>query len=74
MKQHTSNKEQLNRKEHKNALKSIHRHTVHTQLNKDSKQLGTPSPKIAEEEQTLPRNARINLAQPKTGYCPLQNS
>ena len=50
VKQHTNNKEQLNRKEYKNALKSIHRHTVHTQLNKDNKQLGTPPPKIAEEQ------------------------
>ena len=49
MKQYTNNKEQLKRKEYKNALKSIHRHSVHTQLNKDSKQLGTPSPKTAEE-------------------------
>ena len=35
--------------------------TVHTQLNKDSKQLGTPSPKIA--EQTPPQFERIQLAQ-----------
>ena len=35
--QRTNNKEQLNSQEYKNALKSIHRHTVHTQLNKDSK-------------------------------------
>ena len=57
----TNNKEQLNRKEYKHLLKSIERHTVHSQLNKDSKQLGTPPPKIA--EQTLPRIARIRLAQ-----------
>ena len=31
-------------------------HTFHTQLNKDSNQLCTPPPKIAEEEQTLPCN------------------
>ena len=73
-KRHTSNKEQLNRKEYENELKSIHRQTliVHTQLNKDSKQLCTPPPKIAEEEE-LPRTARIQLAQPRTGYCPLLN-
>ena len=61
VKQHTNNKEQLNSKEYKSALKSIHRHTVHTQLNKDSKQLCTLPPKIAEP--TLPRTARIQLAQ-----------
>ena len=70
MKQHKSNKEQLNRKEYKNALKRIYRHTVHSQLNKDSKQIGTPPPKIA-EEQTLPRS---RLAQLRTGYCPQLNS
>ena len=53
MKHYTNIKEQLNSREYKNALRSIHPHTVHTQLNKDSNQLGTPSPKIA-EEQTLP--------------------
>ena len=31
-KQHTNKKEQLNRKEYKNALRSIHRHTVHMAL------------------------------------------
>ena len=36
VKQHTNDKEQFNRKECKNALKGIHRHTVHAQLNKDS--------------------------------------
>ena len=72
MKQHTNNKEQLNRKEYKNALKRFQRLTVHTQLNKDSKQLSTPLPKIAEK--TLPRTARIRLAQLRTGYCPLLNS
>ena len=41
VKQGTKNKEQLNRKEYKNALKSIHRHTVHTPLNNDRKQLST---------------------------------
>ena len=49
VKQHTNNQGQLNRKEYKNSLKSIHRHMVHTQLNKDSKQLGTPPTKIAED-------------------------
>ena len=70
-KQHTNNKEQLNRKEYENDLKSIHRQTW-TQLNKDSQQLGTPPHKIAEEEQ-LPRIARIQFAQTRTGYCPLLN-
>ena len=42
VKQHTNNKEQLNRKGIKNALKSINQRTVHTQQNKDSKELGTP--------------------------------
>ena len=51
--QHANNKEQLNRKAYKNVIKSIHRHTVHTQLNKDSKQICTPPPKMAEEEQQL---------------------
>ena len=51
--------------------KGIHRHTVHTQLNKDIKRLGTPPPKIAEKEQTLPLTARIRLTQLRTGYCPL---
>ena len=37
VKQQTNNKEQLNRKKYKNALKCIHRHTIHTQLNKCSK-------------------------------------
>ena len=73
-KQHTNNKQQLNCKEYKNALKSIHRHTFHTQLNKDSKQLGNPPSKIAEGEQTLPRIARIRLAQLRTRYYPLLNS
>ena len=68
LKQQTSNKEQLNRKEYKNALRIIHQHTVHTQLNQDSKQLGTPPPNIA--KQNLPRIARIRLAQLGTGYCP----
>ena len=72
MKQQKNNKEQLNLKEYKNALKSIHRQSGHTQLNKDSKQVGTPPPKTA--EQTLPRTARIRLAQLRTGYCPLLNS
>ena len=72
MKQHT-NKEQLNRKEYEIALKSIHRHMVHTQLNKDCKQLCTPLPKTA-EEQRLPRIARIRLAQLRIRYCPLLNS
>ena len=49
VKHHTNNKKQLNRKEYKSALKSIHRHTVHSQLNKDSKRLGAPTAKIAEE-------------------------
>ena len=40
---------------------SIHRHTVHTQLNKDSKQ-------------TLTRISRNRLARLRTGYCPLLNS
>ena len=44
VKQHTNNKESLNSKEYKNALKGIHRHAVHTQLNKDSKPLDTPPP------------------------------
>ena len=66
VKQHTNNKEQLNRKE-KNALKNFHRHTAHTQLNKSSRQLDTPPPKIAEEGQTLPRIARIRLTQLRTG-------
>ena len=74
VKQHTNNKEQLNCKEYRDALKSIHQHTVHTLLNKDSKQLGTPPPKIAEEEKTLPRSTRIQLAQLRTRYCPLLNS
>ena len=73
VKQRPNSKELLTRKEYKNALKSIHQSTVHTQLNKDSKQLGTPPPKIA-AEQTLPRFARIRLAQLRTGYCPLLNS
>ena len=73
VKQHTNNKEQLNRKEYKNALKSIHRHNVHTQLNGNSKQLGTHPPNIA-EKQTLLRILRIRLAQLRTtGYCTLLN-
>ena len=47
VKQHTNNKEQLNRKEYKNSLKSIRQHMVYTQVNKDSKQLGRPPPTIA---------------------------
>ena len=39
VKQHTNKTIQCQRIQ--NALKSIHRHTVHTQLYKDSKQLGT---------------------------------
>ena len=62
MKQDTNNKEQLICIEYKNLLKSINRHTVHTQLNKESKQLGSPPPKMA-EKQILPRIARIRLAQ-----------
>ena len=61
VKQDIKNKEQLNRHNYKTALKSIHRHTVHTQLNRDSRQLGTTPTKIA--EQTLPRIARIRLSQ-----------
>ena len=72
-KQHTNNNEKLSRKEYETALKSINRHTVQTQLNQDRKQLSTLPPKIA-EEQTLPRIARIRLAQLRTGYCPLLNS
>ena len=53
VKQYTNNKEKLNRKEYKNVLKIIRSHKVHTQLNKDSKQLGTHPPKIVEDEQTL---------------------
>ena len=73
-KQHTNKKEHINRKEYKTAHKNIQRHAVHTQLNKDSKQLSTTPPKIAEEEQTLPRIVRIRLAQLRTGYFPLLNS
>ena len=54
VKNNTIIREQKNCREYKNALKSIHRHTFLTQLNKDSKQLVTLPPKIAEEEQTLP--------------------
>ena len=68
---HTNHKEQLNCNEYKNALKIIYGHTVNTQLNKASKHLCTPQPKIAEEEQTLPRIARIRLARLRTEYCPL---
>ena len=64
-------KKQLNRKEYINALRSIHRQTLHTQSNKDRKQLGTPPPKIAEK--TLPRIARIRLAQ-QNWMPPLLNS
>ena len=73
MKQNTINKEQLNCKKYKNSLKSIQRQAVYNQLNKDSKQIGTPLPKIAEEH-ALPRIARIRLAQLRTGYCPLLKS
>ena len=52
----------------------MHRNTLHTQLSNDSKQLGTTLPKTAEEEQTLPRIARIRLAQLRTANCPLLNS
>ena len=52
----------------------MHWHAVHTKLNKDSKQLSTPPPRIAKEEQTPSRIARIRLAQLRTGYCPLLNS
>ena len=44
VKQHTNNKEQIIRKEYKNALKNVPRHTVYTQLNKDSNQLIGPPP------------------------------
>ena len=47
----------------------FHRHTVHTQLNIDSKQQGTLPTKIADEDQTLPGNAHILLAQLRTGFC-----
>ena len=57
-----------------NALKSIHRPTLHTQLNNESGQLGTPPSKIAEGEQTLPRIALIRCTTVNTGYCPLLNS
>ena len=70
MKQQKINQEQLNSKEYKNALKCIHQQTFHFQLNKDSKQLGTQPTKIAEEEQTLPRIARIRLAELIFGYVP----
>ena len=69
VRQHTNNKEQLNRKEHKNAPKRFHRHTVHIEFNIDSKQLGTPPPNIAEEDETLLHVARFRLAQLRTGYC-----
>ena len=72
--QHTNNKEQLNRKEFKNALKSIHQHTVDTQLNTDSKPIGTRLAKMVEEEQTLSQIARSRLAQLKSGYYLLLNS
>ena len=71
LKQHINNKEQLNRKENKNAFKCIHWHTVHIQLIKDSKHPGTPPLKIAKDEQTLPRIARNRLAQLTTGWCSL---
>ena len=45
VKQHTNYKEELNPKEFKNAPKSIHRHTVPTQLNEDSEQLSKLPPK-----------------------------
>ena len=51
---------------------STHRHTDHTQLNKDSKQLDTLPLRLAEN--TLPRFARIRFAQLSIGYCPLLNS
>ena len=46
----------------------FHRHTVHTQLNIDSKQQGTLPTKIAEEDQTLPPIAHIPLAQLRAGF------
>ena len=49
VKQHTNNKEQLSRKKYKNALKNIQWHTVHNQVNKYNKPLGTTPRKIAEE-------------------------
>ena len=61
VKQHTNNREQLSLEEYKNALKSIHRNTVHTQFNKHNKPLGT---------QTLPRIARIRLAQLELDTAP----
>ena len=71
LKQHINNKEQLNRKENKNAFKCIHWHTVHIQLIKYSNQPGTPPPNIAEDEQTLSRIARNRLAHLTTGWCSL---
>ena len=48
----------------------IHRHTFHTQMNKDSKQLGSTLPKI-EVVQKLPQISRLRLAHLRTEYCPL---
>ena len=47
LRQHRNNKKQINRSEYKKALKRNQPHAVCTQLNKDSKQLGTT--KIAEQ-------------------------
>ena len=70
VKQRTHNNEQLICKKFQNKLKGNRRHTLHTQLKKDSKQLGTPPPKIAEKDQTMPWIARIWLAQLRPGHCP----
>ena len=42
---------------------------MHTLLNKDSKQLGTPPSKIAEQEKTLLLIIHFRLAQLSTGCC-----
>ena len=73
VKQHTNFKGQLNFNEYQNALKSIERDMVYTQLNKDHTQPETPLPKIAEEK-TLQRIAHNRIAQPRTGFCPLLDS
>lgn len=61
---------------YKQKNKKIHTDSVANSLSnrRHNKVLLRHPPKISIEENTLPRNTRVKLAQLRSGYCPLLNS
>ena len=56
----------------KMALDTIHRRAVDESIRArgNNRVLGTPAPRINEEEQTVPRKTRRTLSQLRSGFCP----